>query len=187
MTVVEAGAGGDSTATHGTESGGTLLLTTDNAENDGVSLQLLGESFELTSDQQLYFGTKLKINDVDQTDVFAGLAIVDTAILGGVTDRIGFQSLDGTAAIGVMLEKDSTETLDATSPGNLADDTYSTLEFHFDGTNVEFFVDGSSVATPAVTNLPDDEQLRVSIEFLTGEATANTCTVDWIRCIQIGR
>ena len=184
-TVVEGGSG-NTTVALGSESGGVLVITTDNAENDGANLQLNGAPFELTSDQAFYFGTKLKINDADQTDVFVGLAVTDTDILGGVTDRIGFQSVDGEAALDFVIEKDSTETK-IDDVGTLVDDTYSYLEFYWDGTGLEVFVDGVSVSNPAITNLPNDVALRFSLHFLTGETTANTCTVDFIRCIQIGR
>ena len=185
-TMVEAGLGGDSDAIGSTEAGATFEVITDNADNDGVSLQLTGESFELTSDQDLYFGCKFKINDVTQSDFFMGLAIVDTAILAGVTDRIGFQSLDAAATMTSMLEKDSTETLSA-SLATIVDATYVTAEFYWDGSGVEFFVDGASASVPAVTNLPNDEALRLSLEFLTGAAVAQTMTVQWMRCLQIGR
>lgn len=185
-TVVEAGLGGTSEVTASNTAGYVWELLTDNAENDGISLQLNGESFELTSDQDLYCGMEFEINDVTQTDFFFGLAITDTAILGGVTDRIGFESLDGSTDLKFMLEKDSTETL-SSSLHTLANDTLVFVEFYWDGTGVEAFVDGASVATPAVTNLPNDEALRLSMEFLTGEATANTMKIRQGRIIQIGR
>lgn len=185
VTRVEAGAG-ESTMARGDASGGTLVITTDAADNDGINAQLLGESFKLAAGTVLYFGARLKISEATQSDFFIGLAITDTDILGGVTDRIGFEKLDAATAIKAMLEKDSTETLTA-SLQTAAADTYYTLEFYLDENgNVEFFVDGVSVATPAVTNLPNDEELRVSIHFLAGDANARTMTVDWIRCIQIG-
>ena len=132
----------------------------------------------------MYFGTKLAINDVDQTDLFIGLAVTDTTLLGGVADAIYFESVDGSATLSAVTEASSTET-QSDSVGTLADDTEIELEFYWDGTKVEFFVNGSSVAT-STTNIPAT-QMRVSVHFLTGEATANTCTIDWIRCIQIGR
>lgn len=187
MTVVETGLGGDSTAALANAIGGALLLTTDNAENDGVSLQLDGESFELTSDQDLYFGIKLQINDVDQTDILAGLCITDTALLGGMTDGVYFESVDGSASVSAVTEKDSTETQTDTV-GTLVDATDHILEFYFDGgeATVYFYFDGALVATHTA-NIPDNEGLRVSIEFLTGETTANTCQIDWVRCIMLGR
>ena len=187
MTVTEAGAGGDSTFKSQDGPGGLGRITTDNADNDGVNAQLNGEAFELTSDQVLYFGAfGVKINDVTQSDLFLGLAITDTDILGGVTDRIGFQSIDAEALLKFAVEKNNAETLSA-SLHTLVDAAAVDLEFYFDGLTLEVFVDGVSVATPAVTNLPDDEQLRVSWQFLTGEAVAQTCDIDKLVCIQIGR
>lgn len=184
-TVVEAGTG-DSTATSANIAGGGLLLTTAANENDGINLQLNGESFELSgSATHFYAGIRFKINDVTQTDFFAGLAITDTDILGGVTDRIGFQSLDGSTDIKAMVEKDSTETL-SDAIGTLVDDTWHIAEMYYDGSSIEVFFDGVSAGTLAVTNLPDDEELRPSIHFLTGEAVANTMTIDWMRFVQIG-
>lgn len=186
VTLVETGAG-ETLVTAGNTGNGVLLITTDAAENDGANLQLGGESFKFEAGKPLYFGMRLQgINDVDQTDFFFGLAITDTDILGGVTDRIGFESLDGTAALSFCVEKDSTETT-VSAIGTLADDTAMVMEFYWDGAGLEVFVDGVSVATPAVTNLPNDEELRISFQFLTGETTANTCAIDWVRCIKFGR
>lgn len=188
VTRVEAGAS-ESTVTRTDGSGGFLLLTTDTNENDGINMQLIGESYELTADQQLYFGAfGITINDVTQTDFFIGLAITDTDILGGVTDRIGFESLDGSAAVGFMVEKDSTETK-SSSLATIVDATPFDLEFYWDGGRSELmvFIDGSEVTAPAITNLPNDEALRLTMRFLTGEAGAQTMSIDRISVIQIGR
>jgi hypothetical protein len=185
VTRVEGGAG-ESTVARTDMSGGALLLTTDAAENDGVNMQLLGESFKLAAGAQLYFGIRYKISDATQSDFFAGLAITDTDILGGVTDRIGFEKLDGATAVKGMLEKDSTETLSGTLLTQDAD-AFHILEFYVDENgNVDFYVDGVATAAASIANLPNDEELRVSLHFLAGEAVAKTMTIDWIRCIQIG-
>lgn len=186
VTLTEAGAD-ESTVTRGNEAGGTLVIKTDENENDGLSMQLIGESFKLAAGNVLYFGARLKLSDATQSDFFVGLAITDTDILGGVTDRIGFQKLDGSTDVKAMLEKDNSETL--TAALLTADTSYHILEFYLDADGVvEIFVDGVSAATPAVTNLPDDEELRVTVEMLAGAAAVGgkTLTVDWIRCIQIG-
>lgn len=187
-TMVEAGAGGTSEVEASDEAGAVWELYTDNAENDGINSQLNGEPFELTSDQHLYFGVRLKLDDVLQSDFFWGLAIVDTDILGGVTDRIGFEKLDGSAAVGIMVEKDSTETKES-SIGTMTNDTYMTLEFYWDGPAdvLYVFVDGGQVTAPALTNLPDDEALRLSLHFQTGEAAVKRQIVQWARVIQVGR
>lgn len=189
VTRVEAGAG-ESTIAVIDGSGGICRITTDAAENDGINAQRIGEAYELTADQVLYVGFKgLTINDVTQSDFFLGLCITDTDILGGATDSIGFRKVDASADLTFVVEKDSTETVvtglatlvDATDPG--------ILEFYWDGPNntLEVFVNGVSVATPAVTNLPNNEALRLSWHFLTGEAVAQTMDLDKITVIQIGR
>lgn len=188
ITRVEAGAG-ESTITRIDGIGGYARITTDANENDGINAQLIGEAFELTSDQFLYFGAfGILLSDATQSDFFLGLAITDTDILGGVTDRIGFEKLDGATDLKAMLEKDSTETLSA-SLATLVDATAFDIEFFWDGPNnrVEFFVNGASASVPAVTNLPNDEALRLSWHFLAGAAAVKTMDIDRLTVIQIGR
>jgi hypothetical protein len=169
--------------------GGAMLITTTALENDGVNAQIIGESFELTSDQHLFFGLYgIKIDNATQSDFFAGLAITDTDILGGVTDRIGFEKLDGAVDLKFMLEKDSVETL-TDSAIDVANATAFDIEMYWDGDagTVEFFVNGVSVGSPVTTNLPNDEFLRPTIQFLTGEAVAHTFQADKLVIIAIGR
>lgn len=156
-------------------------------EDDGGSYQLLGAQFELTSDQHLYFGIRLQGLDVDQSDFLVGLAVTDTALLGGVADGVYFESVDGSASVSAVTEKSGSET-QSDSLGTLVDATDMFLEFYFDGdaSTVYFFIDGALVATHTAT-IPNDVTLRLSIEFLTGEAVANTLSIGECRVIQIGR
>lgn len=186
VTTVDGGTDGAEVIGSGDVAGGALLITTNDAENDGSNIQLNGEAFSLAAGNVLYYGTKFKINDVTQSDFFAGLAVTDTDILGGVTDRIGFQTLDGSTDLTFMLEKDSTETL-SSAIHTLVDDTEVFAEFYLDAAgNVEVFIDGVSVLSPAVTNLPNDEELRASYHLLTGEAAAQTATITKLNVVQIG-
>ena len=186
VTRVEAGAG-ESTATRTDFAGGALLVTTDANENDGVNMQLIGESFGLlTSAREFYFGAfGLQVSDATQSDLFLGLAVTDTDILGGVTDSLGFRKVDASTTLNCLVEKDSSET--TATAATVADATALDLEFYWDGAGLEFFVNGASVATPAVTNLPDNELMRLSLHFLAGEAVAKTLTLDKIVAIQFGR
>lgn len=184
VTRTEAGAG-ESTMTRVDGVGGELKILTDANENDGINAQLIGESFKLAAGTALYFGIRAKLSEATELDAFFGLAITDTDILGGVTDRIGFQKLDGETDITAMLEKDSTETLTAALA--TADTDYHTYEFFLEADgSVEFFIDGVSVATPATANLPDNEELRVTLQVLAGDANARNVLIDWIRVIQVG-
>lgn len=184
-TLVEAG-GGESTVAQADESGGAVLITTDAFEDDGVSLQKLGEAFGLSSSQVLtYFGIRFKASEATQSDFLVGLCITDTALLGGMTDGVYFEKLDGGTGVSFVTEKDSTET-QTDSLATFVADTYVILELYFDGTSVYAFIDGALVATHTA-NIPNNELLTPSVEFLTGAAAAETMTIDWIRAFQIGR
>jgi hypothetical protein len=186
MTVVETGTG-TSTLTAANQSGGGFLITTDDADNDGVNFQLHGESFKLASTVScIYFGAfGVTINEVTQSDLFIGLSITDTDILGGATDSIGFRCVDASASLTYLLEKDSTET--SAAAATIVDATAFDAEFFFDGTQVEFFYNGASVVKSS-TNMPDDEEMRLSIHFLNGLANSPaTCQVERLTAIQVGR
>lgn len=187
VTVVEGGAAESRAAVVTTDGGegGILRLTADANENDGVNLQLASAAFRLSAGVLCHFHARIRLSEIEQSDFFVGLAVTDTDILGGVTDRIGFQKLDGETAIKALLEKDSTETLTAALA--TATTGWVDLEFFYDGTLVEFFINGASVAKPAVTNLPNNEALRPSVHFLSGAAGGSkTLDLDFLRVIQIG-
>lgn len=184
MTVVEVGAG-DSTAALTNAVGGAMIMTAAANENDGVQIQLDGESYQLNASYPCYFGIKLQAGDVVQSDFLAGLCITDTTLITAMSDGAYFRSIDGAATVQFVLEKDSTET--SNSVATMTDATSVTLEFYWDGTNITAYVDGVQAAQVATTdtNFPNDEALTPSIALLTGEAVANTLTVEWMRAIQI--
>lgn len=186
-TVVEAGSGTSECDQSNTVGILAQLVTAAN-EDDGISLQLIGPHFEFTSNQSfVYFGVELDINDIDTSDIFCGLAVEDTALLGGVADGVYLESLDGAATSFGVTEKSSSETTTSASIATLSDDTFHFLEFYFDGSSVYFFVDGTEGGTIHTSNIPDDVVLTPSIEFLAGSAVASTCDIRQMRAIQIGR
>jgi len=186
-TLTETGGGGDSTvALEAGAAGGVLLITTDNADNDGAVIQWLGEAFQLASGKECYFGCKFKISEATQSDFLVGLAITDAENdpLGGLTDGIYFRKVDAATTLNFVLEKNATET--ATAYGTAIEaDTWYTVEFYFDGTAVAWYVNGTEQTAPATTNLPDDEFLTPTVQFLTGTTSAITMRVDWVRAFQI--
>lgn len=185
-TLVETGGGGDTTlALEAGAEGGVLLVTTDNADNDGANVQALGEAFKLASGKECYFGCKFKISEATQSDFLIGLVITDgeNDMLGGVTDGVYFRKVDGATTMNFVLEKNTSET--ATAYGTAIEaDTWYTVEFYFDGTDVDWYVNGVEQTAPVTTNLPDDEFLTPSFQFLTGTTSAITMRVDWMRAIQ---
>lgn len=183
VTLTEDG-GGESTIAATDGVGGKLLITTDGNEHDGISMQHLPEVFKLATSKPCYFGVKLQSNDATQSKWMVGLCITDTEMLGGVSDGAYFEKLDGVTDINFVLEKNATETTSGSAVGTFADNTDVTLEFYWDGAAMHHFVNGVEKTALAVTNLPDDEELAMSLEFETGEGNAATMTVDWMRCVQ---
>lgn len=164
---------------------GGLELVTNDAENDGVTLTLNGKSFYLdAATRPVFFGVKIAINDVTQSDFFLGLATPDTTLLAGNTDNISLRSADGAATVTCVVEKDNTETT-SSSIGTIVDDTEVALGFIYDGTYVYPYVNGVAGTALAVTNLPDNEKLTPSIEFLTGEGVAQTLKIRFMDAYQI--
>lgn len=162
--------------------GGQVLLTTDALENDGVNMQLTGENFKLATGKPCYFGIKVKVSEATQSDILVGLCITNTDLLAGMSDGAYFRKVDGATAMSFVLEKNTTETTGAVL--TVAANTFYTLEFFFDGTNVDSYVDGVLQTRLAITNLPDDEELTPSVQYLSGANGAKTATIDWIRAIQ---
>jgi len=182
-----------STFAHGDVQGGAVILTAGGAEDDGVSLQLgdelggAGESVSFATDYPTYFAVKFQLEDSDQADFLAGFCITDTALTAGVSDGIYFRTLDASGIVYFVLEQDSVESV--TAVDTLADATDLLCEFLYYGHNLYVYADNVLMATIADTdaNFPNDELLRLSLEFIDGEAEGNTATVKEFRFIQIQR
>ena len=195
VTITEAGGGGDSTHVLTDTAGGGLLITTDNQALDGINMQLgaaAGECIDLSGDYPLSFAAAFQINDVDQTAVFAGVGITDTDWTGGLTDGMYFRSIDGSADLYFVTEQDSVE--NATLVATMTDATDITCEFLYQnwpevGPQVRVFIDKAEVVAArtlaTAATFPDDELMRLTFEFTTGEAVANTCQLEYLGFIHI--
>ena len=163
--------------------GGELALTSAaTTDNDGASIQG-NEIFAVAADKNIYFQTRIKCTDADQTDLCAGLSVnfaSDPENMLTAADRIVFQVDDGSASILCKTEKDGTET--STDSGiDLVDATYILLAFSVNGTGaVKFYINSTLVATHG-TNIPDDENMTVAAMSLSGNATGTRITtLDYI-------
>jgi hypothetical protein len=176
-TVTETDAGATQALADG--DGGLLLITNTAADNDLVSLQKKGESFRFASGKPLFFEARFKVSDATQSDVVIGLQITDTTPLD-VTDGVFFIKADGAATVNFLVEKNNTATT-ASAVATMADDTYIRLGFYYDGISaVQYFVNGSIAGSSVTTNLPDDEDMTITIAIQNGEAAAKTMTVDYV-------
>lgn len=191
VTVTEAGAGGDSTIVNSAVAGETLLLTTDNAEYDGLNVQLKGEMFKLVAGQPLYFGIKCKISDATQSDLLVGLCetktdLLKVAVTHGVTaaavEGAFFLKVDAVTTISAQAYVVGVQTVTANS-ATAEDTSYHTYELYWDGTTLYWYLDGILV-TSAAASLPTVD-LTPSINVRAGAAAAKTLRVAWMRAIQI--
>jgi len=182
ITTTEAGTGSATEAVT-SSAGGALLLTNAAGDNDNDFLQLKGESFKLSSSKRAYFSARFKCNDVDQSDIVIGLQITDTSPLD-VTDGIFFISNDGDAGLDFLVEKDNSATT-TEDVATLADDTFITVAWFIDPDKdaVYYSINNAEPVKVANTNLPDDEELTVSIGIQNGEAAAQTLTIDYVTAV----
>ena len=176
-TVTETDAAATEALTNG--DGGQLLITNTAADNDLVAMQKKGESFTFASGKKLWFESRFKVSDATQSDVVMGLQVTDTTPLA-VANGVFFLKSDGAATADLVLTKAGTSTTNS-AVATLADDTFITLGFYYDGGSLYYFVNGVLKGTSVVTNLPaSSTTLTVSFAIQNGEAAAKTMTVDYI-------
>ena len=176
-TVTETQAGATQALTDG--DGGLLLITNTAADDDLVALQKVGESYRFASGKELFFEARLKVSDATQSDVVIGLQITDATPLD-VSDGVFFIKADGSTSVSLLVEKDGTATT-TSSVATMANDTFISLGFYYDGaSSIQYSVNGVVKGTSVTTNLPDDEDMTVSIALQNGEAVAKTMTVDYV-------
>ena len=158
--------------------GGELgLNSTATTDNDGASIQK-NETFSVDASKNLFFQTRLKCNDADQTDICVGFTVnfaTNPEAMLTAADRIVFQVDDGNASILCKTEKDGTET--STDSGiDLADDTYVKLGIAVAGTgSAKFYINDLLVATHSA-NIPDDENLTIAAMSVSGSASGTRIT-----------
>ena len=160
--------------------GGRMIITDSALNDDSVEMQANGAAFLPTFANRIYFGIKFPVSDATQSDFIVGLCIPDTTLIDGVdSDGIFFRKLDGTAVCNLVLEHATVETETAALTVVAATDYI--LEFVWNGTSLNFYVDGVMGTAPVLTNIPHALYLTPSIALQNGEAVAKTMTIDWMR------
>lgn len=160
------------------EQGGILRLTNTAADNDVNQIQKVGESWKLVAGKKTWFEAKIRCSEATQTDLFVGLIITDTDLVGGVTDMIGFRKDDGDALIDFTSLKNSAGS-SSTGVGTLAASTFVTLGFYFDGANIFVYVDHVQKAYLPAATFCDDEELAITFSQTNGDANARTFDIDY--------
>ena len=166
------------------EPGGVVTMTTNDADNDALSLQMNGEAWKPAEFKDIWFVCRFKITDVSECDWFLGLATTDTAVVAGTTNSIGFRCPDSTGDIDVVVENGTSET--ATDTGvDLSDATFVKVGFHVQSNDVVEFMVDDVIKVRTTDNLPEDDPLTLTMEIRNDGAAANTLEVDYIGCAQL--
>ena len=164
--------------------GGALIVTTNDADDDSEELQLKGEAFKLSTSKRAYFSTRFKLSDATQSDMLIGLTITDTTAIDAVSDGVFFSKDDGDTNLDFRVEKDGTETATA-AVATVADDTFITATWFIDPDRdaVYYSINNAEPVKVVNTNLPDDEELTITIAIQAGAAAAKSLVVDYITAI----
>lgn len=180
ITETEAGAG-DASQVITDEANGVLLITNDAADNDLVSMQLVGESFLPAAGRDIWFKTKLKISDATDSDFLVGLVVTDTSPLTNA-NGIYFIKPDDAAVVNFVTNASSTATTSSSVHTAVAD-TYVTLGFRVSGTGIVDYYVNDVYGGRHTTNIPTTE-LKVTIHIQNGAAAAKTMSLDYILASQ---
>lgn len=181
-TITEVGTG---TRAVGNLDGGILVITNAAADDNSNYLQWSGntsaatvETFKFEANKPTWFKARFKVSDATQSDLVMGLQITDTTPLDA-TDGLYFMKLDGSATLNLLATLNSTSTTAAI--GTLANDTYVTVGFYYDGDlTIQGFLNDVRVASMVTTNLVTDEELTISFGIQNGEAVAKSMSIDYI-------
>lgn len=109
----------------------------------GIQLQNAG--FTCAADKTAVFEARFRPTDVSGTKLVTGLCTIDTDLIGGVTDHIGFLVTDGAASTKVVCVSGSETT---TTTVDIADATNMKVRCVVTGlSKVVFYIDDAKVAT----------------------------------------
>ena len=172
------------------EVGGAVKLVAGTADDDVARLFAVNNPMVLdsSSGRKIWMEARLKLSDVDASGFFFGIAgngtaaTVDTSILaGGLADGVGWQILDGQAAVTfasiTAVGDDETVTQSSTSA---ADGTYVILSIYYDGSECHFYINGV-LSHSSGSNLPADGTLICPhIEFIQQTGDSDSLHVDYV-------
>ena len=150
------------------------------------STSAYGESFALASGKKVWFKARLKADDVDACSLKTGLVVIDSTdpIETANADGLWFYSADGSTNLDFYTYKSSAGTISDTGITTIADDTYFTISFYFDGTSyIRYYVNGNLEGEASTSSYPTTE-LAPSFGIMNGSAAQSTLSIDYICAIE---
>lgn len=176
-TVTETQAGATQAITNA--DGGILALVNSAADDDLNAIQWTKETYLMATAKQFWLKSRFKVSDATQSDLVVGIQITDATPLA-VSDGFFWRKDDGSTTLKFIVVKNGTET--ATTVATMADDTYIQVAAHYDPNSslIYLYANDVRVASCAITNFCDDEELAFSIAVQNGEAAAKTLSTDYL-------
>jgi len=177
--------GGAGTIAAGTVEGGNIVLNSSGTEDQGMQMQT-HESFYIDADSKIVFGARLSVADADQSDTYLGLSIHDTDIAQSIPDdNVGFSLVDAAADLYTNIELSGTATNTDTTH-DMVDGAITRLECFIAREDSIHFLDNGVEKIPgtAVTYLPLDQQLAMSLAHVTGATATDALALYHIYCWQ---
>jgi hypothetical protein len=177
--------GSTPTTTAASVEGGAMLITNSAGASDSCFLQWMGqnagtvcENFSPEAGRKCWFKTRFKVSDATLSALVFGLQVTDTTPLA-VANGLYFLKPSGAATVNFISAAASTLTT-SSAVATLANNTYVTLGFYYDGdSSINVFVNDSVVTRQGITTLPATT-LALSFGIQNGEAVAKTMTIDYI-------
>jgi len=171
--------------------GGILEILHGTSDNEETHMTAINHGFRLdnaTSPREVWFSCRIMTSDISGTGFYIGLCSAggsEETDGNDIEDGVGFYIVDGAASAALKLltsvgDSETSTDLDTT----VADGTWLTLGWHFDGSSVHAYVNGTLKASTS-SNLPkDDTILFPAIHAAAREGAANTISVDYVESCQ---
>lgn len=181
------GGGGTSLATVLNANGGGYVMTTDNAQDDGVNMQLVGQGVDLQSIRRAAMEAYLKVDAVTEYQLFMGLATADTTLIAsgavGVTEETGILGLVTTAAAMVLSNQTGGSGVASTAltstAATLTADTYVKIGVEWFNGYATAWINGEKDASYGSTEYPTGVVVP-SLWFGANTTTARVFTMPWV-------
>jgi len=173
---------GTSTLTFPDAGDGISRITTDVAENEGVWVETLNETFLLASGRKTWLKTRIQVGDAIESDWVVGLHST-SATPQAATMRFLFESVDGSATVHFNNDNNTADT-DSATLVTMTDDAFVTLAAYYDGaTTIELFANDARVDIMTGITVPAAE-MGVGFGYINGAAGAETADVDYVLVVQ---
>lgn len=174
----------DSSATVATSGSAVVITSQTTTNDDGGSIQGLNLKYLVKTGKKLWFEAMVKVSDADQGEMFIGLTEAfatnpEAVIVNGIA-RVGFELVDGSAAINTVIDNDTTPTRTVLSQ-SMSDATYVKLGFRTYGDYVLFYVNRSYVGRTAIPSAIAAIPLAPAFMHISGDANGtHTAHCDYI-------